>query len=345
MKIVKIRKKAIGAGFPVYVIAEIGGNFSSYEAGVKLINSAIEAGADAVKIQTFTAKNTVSKYATLDMPVVHGKKNQLQVLRSLELDRKIQKKLFDYCKRKNITIFSSPSHRSDVDFLEENNVCAYKLGSDDFTNHPLIKYVAELKKPTILSTGMSSMKEVREAIKTFYATGNNELILLHCVSMYPFEPKFANLRAIQSMQKLFNIPIGWSDHTNGIDICIAAATLGANVIEKHYMLSKKTAGPDHMLSANPKQLSDMIKTIRTIEQAKGDGVKKPAACEKPIIKDVRKSIVAARPIPKGAKITIDMLEIKRPGIGIPPKFLSRILRKRVVRNIKADETIRFADIK
>ena len=345
MREIKIGKRRIGSKYPTYFVAEIGGNFTSFEIGKKLITAAVNSGSDAVKIQTFTAENLVSKFATFDLPVIGGKKKQFDILKKLELDIKIQKKIFDYCKKKDITIFSTPSHKSDVDFLEENNTCAYKIGSDDFTNLPLIKYVSKLQKPTIISTGMANLKEVKDTVNAFYSTGNKKLILLHCVSMYPFEPKYANLQSILTMQKEFNIPVGWSDHTDGINVCFAAATLGANMIEKHFMLNKKTAGPDHMLSATPEKLTELIKNVKMIEQAKGNGIKVTAKCEKQIIKDIRKSVIAKKNILKGSKITMDLLEIKRPGTGIPPKKIHSIIGKRATKNIEKDMPLQFTFLK
>ncbi|MEX0598418.1 MAG: N-acetylneuraminate synthase family protein [Candidatus Paceibacterota bacterium] len=344
MKQVRIGKRVMGNKQLTYFVAEIGGNFSTYNTGMKLINTAIGSGADAVKIQTFTAKNTVSKYATFDLPAVGGKKTQFEVLHALELDRKIQKKLFDYCKKKNITIFSSPSHKSDVDFLEENNIGAYKVGSDDLTNLPLIRQIGRLLKPTIISTGMSNLKDVKEAVKAFYSTGNDKLILLHCVSFYPLDPKYANLEAIITMRDTFGIPVGWSDHTKGIEVCIAAATLGANLIEKHFTLNKKAKGPDHIISATPNELSRMISTIRMIEKAKGTGVKKPAKCEIRSVIDIRKSVVAAKKILKGSIITKDLLEIKRPATGLPPAKIETIIGKRAAKDIEQDKPIQMQDL-
>jgi N,N'-diacetyllegionaminate synthase len=344
MNSVKINNISIGEKYPTYIIAEIGGNFYTYDDGKKIIDAAIKSGVNAVKIQTFSAENLVSKYATFNLPVVGGKKKQFQILKKLELKKTIQEKLFKYCNKKNITIFSSPSHKTDVDFLEECNVPAHKLGSDDLTNIPLIKYIAKCGKPTIMSTGMSDMKEVKEAVKAFHSTGNKKLILLHCVSMYPSEPKFTNLNVIKTMQKQFQIPIGWSDHTEGIDVCIGAAVLGANVIEKHFMLNKKSAGPDSLLSANPSELYQLTNSIRTIEEAKGSGKKLPAKNEISSRKDIRKSIVAIKNIKKGTKITNENVDIKRPGTGLAPIQLSATIGKIAKRNILIDKPILKSDI-
>lgn len=345
MKNVQIEHRRIGVNYPTYIIAEIGGNFSTLKQGMNLINAAVRSGADAVKIQTFRAEKIASKYATFDMPGIGGKRKQLDIMRQLELDYTVQRKLFKYAKKKNVTIFSTPSHKSDIDFLEDNDVCAYKIGSDDLTNIPLIKEVGRINKPTIISTGMSNLNEVRDAVNAFYSTGNKKLILLHCVSMYPFDPKFANLNAIATLQRMFKIPVGWSDHTTDVDLCVAAASLGANVIEKHFTLDKKLKGPDHVLSATPNEFSRMSKVIKIIEKARGNGVKKAAICERGTIRDIRKSVVAKHDIPKGRRITIDMLEIKRPGYGIPPKMLNHIVGRITKREIPQDKPILFTDIR
>ena len=345
MSVVKINSTRIGDNFPVFVIAEIGGNFRTFAQGKKLIDTAISCGANAVKIQTFKAENLVSKYATFIMPNVGGKRKQIDIIRKLELNNKIQKKLFDYCKKKKIIFFSTPSHRTDVDFLESIGNKIYKIGSDDLTNLPLMEYVAKLQKPTIISTGMSNLDEVRDVVRIFRKVKNNQLAILHCVSMYPHDPKFANLNTIEKMKKEFKVPVGWSDHTLGVETCIAAATLGANIVEKHFTLNKKSKGPDHVLSADPPDLSRMVQSIRIAETAKGDGVKKPASCELGNRKNVRKSVVAKNDIDSGTKITPNLLEIKRPGSGYSPKNLKKIVGKVTKKRIKKDKPIKNSDLR
>ena len=344
MNSLKIGTSKIGDANPVFIIAEIGGNFSTYEQGKKLINSAISCGVNAVKIQTFKAENYISKFATFTMPNVGGKRKQLEIIKKLELDYKIQKKLFQYCKKKKIIFFSTPSHKTDVDFLEEINNEIYKIGSDDLTNLPLMKYVAKLQKPTIISTGMSNFEEVNDVVKIFRREKNEQLAILHCVSMYPHDPKYANLSTIQMMKKKLNLPIGWSDHTLGIETSVAAATMGANIVEKHFTLNKKAKGPDHALSADPSELSKMIQNIRMVEKAKGNGIKSPASCELMNRKNVRKSIVSLKDIKKGTKITRNILEIKRPGNGISPNMIKEIIGKKAKKRIKMDMPIKFTDL-
>lgn len=344
MELLKINKSRIGDGNPVFIIAEIGGNFSTFEQGRKLVDSAISCGANAVKIQTFKAENYVSKFATFTMPNVGGKKKQLEIIKKLELDYEIQKKMFDYCKKKKIIFFSTPSHKTDVDFLEGIGNKIYKIGSDDLTNLPLMKYVAKLQKPTIISTGMSNFEEVYDVVKIFRREKNRQLAILHCVSMYPHEPKFANLNVIQMMKKKFDLPIGWSDHTLGIETSVTAATMGANIVEKHFTLNKKAKGPDHAISADPIDLEKMVQNIRLMEKMRGDGLKSPAYCELGNRKNVRKSVVALKNIKKGTKITRNLLEIKRPGFGIPPNRIEEIVGKKTRKMIKMDMPIKYTDL-
>lgn len=328
MNSIKIGTSKIGDNHPTFIIAEIGGNFTTYKQGKKLIDSAISSGANAVKIQTFKAENYVSKFATFTMPNVGKKRKQLEIIEKLEINNEIQKKLFQYCKKKKIIFFSTPSHKTDVDFLEKIGNNIYKIGSDDLTNLPLMEYVAKLQKPTIISTGMSNLDEVRDVVKIFRRVKNLQLSILHCVSMYPHDPKYANLKTIKTMKNEFNLPIGWSDHTLGIETCIAAATIGANIVEKHFTLNKKANGPDHVLSADPSELKKMVKGIRLVERAIGTGLKEPAVCELENRRNVRKSIVALKDIKKGTKITRDLLEVKRPGSGYSPNRIKEIINKK-----------------
>ncbi len=344
MNALKIGKLKIGDNFPVFIIAEIGGNFATYEQGRKLIDSAILCGANAVKIQTFKAENYVSKFATFTMPNVGGKRKQLEIIKKLELDNTIQKKLFQYCKKKKIIFFSTPSHKTDVDFLEKIGNEIYKIGSDDLTNLPLMEYVAKLQKPTIISTGMSNLDEVRDVVKIFRKVNNQQLSILHCVSMYPHDPKYANLSTIKTMKNEFGLPVGWSDHTLGIETCVAAATIGANIVEKHFTLNKKAKGPDHALSADPSELTKMVQDIRMIEKAIGTGLKEPAVCELGNRKNVRKSIVALKDIKKGTRISRDLLEVKRPGSGYSPNKIKEIIGKKAKITIKMDMPIKSTDL-
>jgi len=228
---------------------------------------------------------------------------------------------------------------SDVELLEKLDCPAYKIGSDDAINIPFLEEVASIGKPILLSTGMCTMNEVRESVSAILGKGNADIILLHCVTNYPANPAHANLRCIPAMKTEFGIPVGYSDHTIGTACCIGAAAIGVNVLEKHFTHDKNAEGPDHMLSADTEEMSQIIESIRTIETAMGDGVKRPSEGEKTTRINNRKSIVSVQTIPKGTVITTDMIAIKRPGFGIQPKFFHEVIGRTAKGDIKAEEPI------
>ena len=342
MKIVDFLGRKIGDGYKPYVISEIGVNFKTFEEGKRLIDESVKAGADCVKIQTFKADKVANKSAMFNLPKI-GKVSQFKVFKELELSDEVQKKLFDYAKKKKIVFFSTPADKDDVDFLESLGMKIYKIGSDDATNVPLLEYVAKLDKPTIVSTGMCNISEVKKITKIFSSCGNNKLVLLHCVTKYPTDPEYVNLKAIDTMKKKFNIPIGYSDHSIGIEVCKAAIALGANIIEKHVTMDTKQSGPDHILSATPTELQDLVNFSTVFYKSLGNGMKVPAVCEKFNRKESRKSIVASKNMPKGIKITDEMIVIKRPGYGIEPENFKKILGKKTRVNIKKDQVLRWSD--
>lgn len=335
---VTIKDRVISHESPTFIIAEIGGNFLTFNEGKALIDKACEIGVDAVKIQTFRADTVTSKKAMYDMENT-GKANQYELFKKFELSNEVHTQVFDYAKDKNILLFSTPGHQTDVDYLERYDMPCYKIGSDDVCNLPLIKYIAELGKPILLATGMCTMEEVRESVGAILGTGNNQLILLHCVTNYPTYPESVNLKAIETMRNEFGLPVGYSDHTIGIYIPIAAAAMGACVIEKHFTLDKNAEGPDHMLSADPFEMKQIVDGIRIIEKARGDGVKRPAKSEMVTRKNNRKSIVAVKNISRGTMISRDMIDIKRPGYGIPPKYIELIVGRTAKKDIEAEDAI------
>ena len=212
----------------------------------------------------------------------------------------------------------------------------FKISSGELTNTPLLIQIARYKKPIILSTGMSTLREVEEAVKAIYSTGNKKLILLHCTSNYPAKFQDVNLKAIETLRKVFKVSVGYSDHTEGIHVSIAAIAIGACVIEKHFTLDKNLQGPDHKSSLEPEELHEMVKNIRVLEKAMGSGVKVPAKSENEVKKISRKSVVASKDIEKGVRLTENMLVLKRPGIGIEPKYLNKIIGKRLRFNVEKD---------
>jgi len=330
-----------------FIIAEAGVNHNGdIDIAKQLVDKAYESGADAIKFQTFKAENLVTKNAPKAeyQKSTTGDGNQFEMLKKLELSKKDHIVLKKYCEEKGIIFISTPFDFESVDLLEKIDVPLYKVGSGDLTNLPLLKYIASKNKPIILSTGMANLGEVEEAINTIYETGNNKLILLHCTSNYPTAYEDVNLRAMLTMQEAFKLPVGYSDHTIGIEVPIAAVTLGAKVIEKHFTLDRKMEGPDHRASLEPNQLKLMVKSIRNIEKAMGDGIKRCSKSEENTKSVARKSIVAGRDINKGEVITIKDISFKRPEFGLKPKYINLIIDKKARRNIKENEFITFDDI-
>lgn len=344
---IKITNKIIGEGNPCFVIAEAGVNHNGdFYMAKKLIDAAKGAGADAVKFQTFKAEDVVTKTAGM---ANYQKKNtgknesQLEMLKKMELSYGDFIELKKHCDKKGINFLSTPLTEDAVNFLNPL-VSAYKVGSGDLTNLPVLKKIATKKKPIILGTGMAMLKEVKEAVKTIKKCGNNKIILLHCTTDYPCSPDEVNLRAMTTLKKEFNLPVGYSDHTKNIFVPIMAIAMGAAVIEKHFTLNKNLPGPDHKASLEPKELKEMVRNIRQAEKILGSAIKKPVESEKKIMKIARKSIVAKRDILKGEKITGSMLIIKRPGTGIEPKYLNRVINKKTKKDIKKDQLISWKDI-
>lgn len=338
----KIKNKLIGKDSSCFIIAEAGVNHNGdLNLAKKLIDKAKEAGVDAVKFQTFKAENIVTpkaeqaKYQTKN---IGKKESQYAMLKRLELPYSAFRNLKKYCDKKEIIFLSTPhSSKEDIDLISE--LCpAIKVGSGDLTNLPTLEYMAKKQLPIILSTGMATLEEVREAVKAILPI-NKKLILLHCTTNYPAQLKEVNLRAMRTIEKEFNLPVGYSDHTQGIEVSLAAATLGACVIEKHFTLDRKLPGPDHKASLEPKELKEMVEGIRNIQEALGDGIKKPNPSELEVAKVARKSVVAGQDIKKGTKIKEEMLAIKRPGTGIAPKYFSKILGKKAKEDIKKDELL------
>ena len=339
----EIKDHKIGENHSCFIIAEAGVNHNgSVELAKKLIDVAKDAGADAVKFQTFKAENIVVKNAEkaeYQKETTGIGESQYDMIKKLELTEYDFKELADYAKKKGILFLSSPFDKESVDLLDEINVPAFKVASGEITNFPLLNYIAKKEKPIILSTGMSTLGEVEEALNVIRSEGVEDVILLHCISNYPARIEDVNLRAMETLKQAFKLPVGFSDHTLGITALIAAVALGACVIERHFTLDRNLPGPDHKASLEPNELKEMIKAIRDVEMALGDGIKKPTKEEEEIKKVARRSIVAKVDIPEGAIITEDMLDVKRPGIGIEPKYKERIIGKRAKVNIEKDELI------
>jgi N-acetylneuraminate synthase/N,N'-diacetyllegionaminate synthase len=344
MEQIKIAGRMVGLGAPCFVVAEAGVNHNgNFRLAKKMVEAAKRAGADAIKFQIFCADRVVAKGAKKAMyqKKSTGKGSQYEMLKKLELTEGEFRKLAAHAKRKNIIFLASAFDERSVDFLNGLNVPAFKIPSGEITNFPLLRRVAKKRKPVLLSTGMSTLDEVAGALSTLRAGGAREIALLHCVSDYPAKIKDVNLRAIETLKRKFWLPVGLSDHTLGTMVPIAAVALGAVVIEKHFTLDRKLPGPDHKASLEPDELRKMVTRIREVEKALGNGIKMPTKTEEIIKKAVRRSIVARVYIPKGTVIVGGMLDLKRPGTGLEPKYLKKVVGKRAKKDIKVDELITF----
>lgn len=322
-----------------YIIAEIGGNFTRFDEARALIDAAAGAGVDAVKLQTYRADTVASRKAMFDMENT-GLVSQHELFKKYEIDLDLHKAVFDYAEGCQLDWFSTPSHESDVALLEALGVGAHKIGSDDAVNIPFLRYLARTGKPLILSTGMCTMEEVGESVAAIRSEGFKQLILLHAITSYPTHPEHVNLGAMQAMIREFpDLPVGYSDHTIGTTACICAAAMGARVIEKHFTCDKGAPGPDHMLSADPHEMKNIVDAIRSFELMRGDGIKHPAASEATTLINNRKSIVMARAAGVGEPLTASQLAIKRPGYGIAPKHLEEVIGRRPRQALQADDVL------
>lgn len=334
-----------GGSHRTFIIAEAGVNHNGdMELAKKLIDAAVEAGADAVKFQTFKAEKLVTKTAEKAEYQIKNTKDagsQYEMLKKLELSYEDHVELYRYCLEKNIVFLSTPFDVESVDLLEKLGVKMYKVSSGDLTNKPLLQYVAGKGKPVILSTGMATLGEVEEAIRWIQQVGNHSILLLHCTTDYPTDYADVNLRAMETMGQAFQLPVGYSDHTLGIEVPIAAVVLGACMIEKHFTLDKNMDGPDHRASLNPEELKNMVASVRNIERALGDGVKRCMPKEENAKRIARKSIVMIKDVVKGQEITKDVMAIKRPGEGIEPKYADEIIGYRAAQDIKADTPLQW----
>lgn len=344
MKSITIKNRIIGVGHPCFVIAEAGVNHNGeLDLAKKLVDASVAARADAVKFQTFIPQGVViqntgiAEYARNNI----GKNlKQIDMLQKYALSYDQFTDLKEYCDRKNIIFLSSPHSFDAIDFLDPL-VPAYKFGSGDLTNIPALQHAAKKNKPMILGTGIATLEEVKHAYHAVSSMGNTQIILLHCTTNYPCSYEEVNLRAMNTMQHELDCLVGYSDHTQGYLVSAVALALGASVIEKHITLDRNLPGPDHKASLEPHELTDMIRQIRNVEKILGSSEKRPTESEKAIRDTVRKSIIAARNIKKGEVITRGLLEIKRPGIGISPAEIEKIIGKKTKKDITADEILHW----
>jgi len=329
----------------VFIIAEAGVNHNgSVNLAKKLIDVASISGVDAVKFQTFKAKNLVAKHtqkADYQKQTTDALESQFNMIKKLELDVDAHRELIAYCQEKGIMFLSTPFDRESIDLLSDLGLQIFKIPSGEITNLPYLRHIGSLGKQVILSTGMSNLKEVEDALNILINAGTpkDNITVLHANTMYPTPMEDVNLKAMLTMQKEFSVDVGYSDHTLGIEVDIAAVVMGASCIEKHFTLDKTMAGPDHKASLEPKELKAMVSAIRNIEKALGSGEKKPSPSESVNINIARKSIVASQNINKGEVLTEKNISIKRPGSGISPMKWDSVIGSIATKKYNRDDLI------
>ncbi len=331
-------------GDKVFIIAEAGVNHNGdLRLAERLVDAAVEAGADAVKFQTFKAERVVAatakraEYQKKNMP--EKDETQFAMLKRLELGFDDFRELKSYCGRRGIVFLSSPFDLESIDFLDELGVPYFKIPSGEITNLPFLRRIGRKRRPIILSTGMSTLGEIEGAVEILRKAGTQELTLLHCTTSYPAPPEEVNLRAMLTLEQAFGLPVGYSDHTIGFAVPVAAAALGASVIEKHLTLDCRMEGPDHKASLEPAEFKSMVEAVRMVEKSLGDGLKKPTMRELEIMPAVRRSITAAMDIRAGERIMEECLTVKRPGTGISPIFWDFLLEREARCDILVDTVL------
>ncbi len=340
VKQIRIRTRWVGDGEPVYVIAEIGSNFDgSLERAKMLIDIAKDCGADAVKFQSFISDKIISKEGFEGLKVgfqAQWEKSVYEAYKTAELPRRWHVQLFRHANKRDLHFLSAPYDREAVDLLAELEVPLFKIGSGDITWHEMLKYIAKKAKPIILSTGASTIAEIDEALRVIRSQGNNDIILLQCVTNYPSHFESANIRAMKAMREIFDVLVGYSDHTPGLIVPLGAVALGACLIEKHLTDDKSRKGPDHPFALDAKEFKEMVDSIRLLEEALGSPKKDLYQEEKETVIVQRRCLRAARDIPKGLRITGDMINALRPLAkdAIGPKYKDIIIGREVKIDMK-----------
>lgn len=326
-----------------FIIAEAGDNHNgSRELAFRLIDKAVEAGADCVKFQTFVTDEVISKRAEkaeYQKAATGSDESQYQMVKKLELSFEQFRELQKYAEERDITFLSTPFDIPSVEFLDSINIPCFKIPSGEITNLPYLIKIAETGRDVIMSTGMAELNEIESAINILREHGSGDISLLHCNTEYPTPYEDVNLRAMSTLKEKFGVRVGYSDHTQGIEVPIAAVALGAEIIEKHFTLDHNMEGPDHKASLEPDELKQMVDGIRKTEKALGNGIKTASPSEKKNIQIARKSIVARRDIKKGEILTEENLAVKRPGNGISPMRWYEVIGTKAIRDFSEDEMI------
>lgn len=340
---VAVGDRLVGPGRPVFVIAEAGVNHNGELAlAERLVDAAAEAGADAIKFQTFRAEDLVASdapKAAYQRERTPAGESQLEMLRALELDAEAHRRLVERCRERSLAFLSTPFDRQSVELLVELGVPAFKIASTDLTNILLLEQTAATGLPLLLSTGLATMEEVDAGLCAARSAGAAGVVLLHCVSAYPAPIEQSNVRAVSAMAERLSVPVGYSDHTLGADAAVAAVALGACVIEKHLTLDRSLPGPDHAASSEPDELAALIRSIRAVESALGDGVKRPMPAEEANRLAGRRSLAAVRDLAAGTTISREMLTALRPGTGIAPSRLGDVVGRRLMRDVRGGELL------
>lgn len=343
MRPVAIGTRRVGDGHPCYVIAEAGSNHNrDLDTARRLIDVAAAAGADAVKFQTYSGRSLYStKTPSFDYLAGLTDQSPGQLLESISLPREWQPILAEHCRSQGVEFLSSPFDLEAVDQLDALGVPAFKIASFELVDLPFLREVGKRGKPVIVSTGMATLGEIEEAIAAAADGGATDIVLLQCASLYPAPPHIINLRAMATMKAAFGVPVGLSDHTLGIHVAVASVAAGADMIEKHYTLDRSHPGPDHGFAIEPDELVALVRQVRDVEAAMGDGMKRGPTPEESVemYAKARRSLVAAVAIPTGTRITRKMLTVKRPGHGIKPKFVDAVVGRTATVDIDEDEIL------
>ena len=345
---IKIGERHVGETSPCFIIAEAGVNHDgSVSKAKELIDAAVEAKADAVKFQSFTTDKLIlsnTPKAEYHKKTTGDKDGFDDMLRQLELSESDHIEIRDYCDNRGIAFMSTPFDPDSADLLERLGVNVFKVDSGNFNNPYLVKHIAIKDKPMILSTGMTTISEIEETMSVLEEVGNKQAILLHCTSNYPPSYEDVNLRAMMTIRNTFNTLVGYSDHTQGLCITIAAVAMGATVIEKHLTLDRSSPGPDHLASLEPREFSDLVSQVRSVEASMGSSIKRPVAAEAEVADSLRRSVVSTEKIHKGQMITRRMVDVKRPGTGLPPKYLEWVVGRVAQKDIPANQVITFKSV-
>jgi len=347
MSTMAIGDREIGAGHSVFVIAEAGVNHDGdRRRALDLVDAAVDSGSDAVKFQTFDPQEIATSTAPLAEYQQEGAAgtSQGEMLAALRLDDDAFREIAEHCKTRGIVFLSTPFDEGSADLLEGLAVPAFKVGSGELTNLPFLENLARRGRPLLVSTGMATLDEVADAVEAIREAGNPPVALLHCVSSYPAPPEQANLQAMDTLREAFGLPVGFSDHSLGADVSLAAVARGAAILERHLTTDRSLPGPDHAASLEPDEFAELVGRVRTVELALGDGVKRPQPSELQVMEAARRSIVAVRQMEAGERVAPGAVAVKRPGGGLPPVRLKSVVGAKLARSIEAGELLTEAHL-